>query len=151
MVACCRLGVRRGSQPSPWVGPGKPNLPLGLRGKAGGGALELLRGSQAPRRAVCGTHGSLRTMHGGGSAPSCCAFIQQKKKKNQTPLTMIHTIWPFLQLLSTICVVATLVLFWVPCTCLPSPTEGFSACASLDNSFHPSSPGSFPLTSRPQL
>ena len=23
---------------SPWVGPGKPNLPLGLRGKAGGGA-----------------------------------------------------------------------------------------------------------------
>ena len=25
-------------QPSPWVGPGKPNLPLGLRGKAGGGA-----------------------------------------------------------------------------------------------------------------
>ena len=28
--------------------------------------------SQAPRRAVCGTRGSLRTMHGGGSAPSCC-------------------------------------------------------------------------------
>ena len=24
--------LRRGSQPSPWVGPGKPNLPLGLRG-----------------------------------------------------------------------------------------------------------------------
>ena len=32
------LELRRGSQPSPWVGPGKPNLPLGLRGKAGGGA-----------------------------------------------------------------------------------------------------------------
>ena len=32
------LDLRRGSQPSPWVGPGKPNLPLGLRGKAGGGA-----------------------------------------------------------------------------------------------------------------
>ena len=31
-------------------------------------------GSQAPRRAVCGTRGSLRTIHGGGSAPSCCAF-----------------------------------------------------------------------------
>ena len=30
------LELRRGSQPSPWVGPGKPNLPLGLRGKAGG-------------------------------------------------------------------------------------------------------------------
>ena len=28
------LELRRGSQPSPWVGPGKPNLPLGLRGKA---------------------------------------------------------------------------------------------------------------------
>ena len=32
------LELRRGSQPSPWVGPGKPNLPLGLRGNAGGGA-----------------------------------------------------------------------------------------------------------------
>ena len=28
----------------------------------------------SPRRAVCGTRGSLRTMHGGGSAPSCFAF-----------------------------------------------------------------------------
>ena len=36
-----------------------------------------LRGSQAPRRAVCGTRGSLRTMHGGGSAPSCCAFTHR--------------------------------------------------------------------------
>ena len=33
------LELRRGSQPSPWVGPGKPNLPLGLRGKAGGSFL----------------------------------------------------------------------------------------------------------------
>ena len=39
--------------------------------------LELLRGSQAPCRAVCGTRGSLRTMHGGGSAPSCCAFTHR--------------------------------------------------------------------------
>ena len=37
----------------------------------------VLRGSQAPRRAVCGTRGSLRTMHGGGSAPSCCAFTHR--------------------------------------------------------------------------
>ena len=29
------------------------------------------------RRAVCGTRGSLRTMHGGGSAPSCCAFTHR--------------------------------------------------------------------------
>ena len=36
--------------------------------------LELLRGSQAPRRAVCGTRGSLRTMHGGVIAPSFCTF-----------------------------------------------------------------------------
>ena len=27
--------------------------------------VHMLRGSQAPRRAVCGTRGSLRTMHGG--------------------------------------------------------------------------------------
>ena len=32
---------------------------------------------QAPRRAVCGTRGSLRTMHGGGSAPSCCVFTHR--------------------------------------------------------------------------
>ena len=36
--------------------------------------LELLRGSQAPRPAVCGTCGLFRTMHGGVSAPSCCAL-----------------------------------------------------------------------------
>ena len=39
--------------------------------------LELFRGTQAPRRAVCGTRGSLRTMHGGVSAPSCCAFTHR--------------------------------------------------------------------------
>ena len=32
---------------------------------------------QPPRRAVCGTRGSLRTMHGGRSAPSCCAFTHR--------------------------------------------------------------------------
>ena len=42
----------------------------------------MVRGSQAPRRAVCGTRGSLRTMHGGGSAPSCCAFIHRVVVKN---------------------------------------------------------------------
>ena len=26
---------------------------------------------------VCGTRGSLRTMYGGGSAPSCCAFTHR--------------------------------------------------------------------------
>ena len=31
----------------------------------------------APRRAVCGTRGSLRTMPGGGSAHSCCAFTHR--------------------------------------------------------------------------
>ena len=39
--------------------------------------LELLRGSQAPRRAVCGTRGSLQTMHGGVGAPSSCAFTHR--------------------------------------------------------------------------
>ena len=33
------------SQASPWVGPGKPNLPLGLRGKAGV-LLESLQGQR---------------------------------------------------------------------------------------------------------
>ena len=36
--------------------------------------LELLRRSQASRRAVCGTCGYFRMMHGDVSAPSCCAF-----------------------------------------------------------------------------
>ena len=39
--------------------------------------LELLRGLQAPRGALCGTQESLRTMHGGGSAPSCFAFTHR--------------------------------------------------------------------------
>ena len=36
--------------------------------------LELLRGSQAPRRAVCGTCGCFQKMHGGVIAPSFGAF-----------------------------------------------------------------------------
>ena len=39
--------------------------------------LELLRGSQAPLRAVCGTHGCFWTMHGSVSAPSCCVFTHR--------------------------------------------------------------------------
>ena len=46
------LELRRGSQPSPWVGPGKPNLPLGLRGKAGGGA-RVTAGPKRPHLSVC--------------------------------------------------------------------------------------------------
>ena len=30
---------------------------------------------------VCGTRGSLRTMHGGGSAPSCCAFSHRALRR----------------------------------------------------------------------
>ena len=48
-----------------------------LKGETVPDSLPALRGSQAPRRAVCGTRGSLRTMHGGGSAPSCCAFTHR--------------------------------------------------------------------------
>ena len=33
--------------------------------------------SGVPGRAVCGTRGSLRTMHRGDSAPSCCAFTHR--------------------------------------------------------------------------
>ena len=46
------LELRRGSQPSPWVGPGKPNLPLGLRGKAGGCA-RVTAGPKRPHIGVC--------------------------------------------------------------------------------------------------
>ena len=45
--------------------------PVFLPGESQGRGSLVGRGSQAPRRAVCGTRGSLRTMHGGGSAPSC--------------------------------------------------------------------------------
>ena len=46
------LELRRGSQPSPWVGPGKPNLPLGLRGEAGGCA-RVTAGPKRPHLGVC--------------------------------------------------------------------------------------------------
>ena len=37
----------------------------------------VAQGVSGPSSSVCGTHGSLRTMHGGGSAPSCCAFTHR--------------------------------------------------------------------------
>ena len=56
--------VRRGSQPSPWVGPGKPNLPLGLRGKAGGCA-RVTAGPKRPHLGVCpGPHIPLQGRQG---------------------------------------------------------------------------------------
>ena len=44
--------VTRGSQPSSWVGPGKPKLPLELRGKAGGCA-RVTAGAKRPHLGVC--------------------------------------------------------------------------------------------------
>ena len=64
--------------------------------------LELLRGSQAPRRDVCGTHGSLRTMPGGGSAPSCCAFTGGRRHsapagwKRAGASALAARVWPSL-------------------------------------------------------
>ena len=46
------LELRGGSQPSSWVGPGKPNLPLELRGKAGGCA-RVIAGAKTPHLVVC--------------------------------------------------------------------------------------------------
>ena len=46
------LEFRRGSQTSSWVGPGKPNLPLELRGKAGGCA-RVTAGAKRPHLVVC--------------------------------------------------------------------------------------------------
>ena len=43
---------RRGFQASSWVGPGKPNLPLELRGKPGGSA-RVTTGPKRPHRGVC--------------------------------------------------------------------------------------------------
>ena len=64
---------RRQWHPTPVLLPGKSH---GQRSLVGCSPW-MLRGSQAPRRAVCGTRGSLRTMHGGGSTPSCCAFTHR--------------------------------------------------------------------------
>ena len=47
----------RSPSPRAW----RPDFPGGREPRW---PLELLRGSQAPRRAVCGTRGSLRTVHG---------------------------------------------------------------------------------------
>ena len=50
-----------GPQQPHWSGPGKPNLPLGLRGKAGGGA-RVTAGPKRPHLSVCpkiSTHGNL--------------------------------------------------------------------------------------------
>ena len=47
--------VTRGSQPSSWVGPGKPNLPLELRGKAGRCA-RFTAGPKRPHLGVCPGH-----------------------------------------------------------------------------------------------
>ena len=46
------LELRRGSQPSSWVGTGKPNLPLELRVKAGGCA-RVTAGAKRPHLVVC--------------------------------------------------------------------------------------------------
>ena len=46
------LELRRGSQASSWVGPAKPNLPLELRGKAGG-CTRVTAGPKTPHLGVC--------------------------------------------------------------------------------------------------
>ena len=68
------LEFRRGSQPSPWVGPGQPKLPLGLRGKPGGCArvtavpkrppLVVCPGPNAPLQGGQGSRGSIPCSHG---------------------------------------------------------------------------------------
>ena len=40
-------------------------------------ASRVARGVSGPSSSCVGTRGSLRTMHGGGSAPSCCAFTHR--------------------------------------------------------------------------
>ena len=49
-----------------------------------------LRGSGAG----CGTRGSLRTMHGGGSAPSCCAFTHRVAFEEGSGAFFAHSLPP---------------------------------------------------------
>ena len=56
---------------------GKQRIPLSSRVPTGisWSPQSGLKGVRPPVEfEECGTRGSLRTMHGGGSAPSCCAF-----------------------------------------------------------------------------
>ena len=53
-------------------------------------------GSQAPRRAVCGKRGSLRTMHGGGSAPSPRTPLSSRvaTRVSRSPLSGLKGVQP---------------------------------------------------------
>ena len=55
-----------------WGTPSRPR-----RGNASPVAIRRGGGGSEEAGAVCGTRGSLGTMHGGGSAPSCCAFTHR--------------------------------------------------------------------------
>ena len=69
-----RLPLRFGLRPQGpcRVGTGESGIILSEEGNSL--PLEVLRGSQAPCSAVCGTCGCFRTMHDCDSAPSCCAI-----------------------------------------------------------------------------
>ena len=63
------LELRRGSHASSWVGPGKPNLPLELRGKAGGCA-RVTAGPKRPHLGVC--PGPNIPLQGRQGSRGCC-------------------------------------------------------------------------------
>ena len=74
----------------------------------------------ALRRAVCGTRGSLRTMHGGGSAPSCCAFPHRVRFYfNHKTHPQLSVIWPSYFVLSGLLVLVVVLrsspgAYWTP-------------------------------------
>ena len=57
------------------VGTGESGLVLSEEGNPAG--LSSCSGCLRPLVQLCGTCGTLRMMHGGGSAPSCCAFTHR--------------------------------------------------------------------------
>ena len=98
------LELRRGSQPSPWVGPGKPNLPLGLSrgsgarsGRAGAGGQDVPRGSRVRPVGVLPAplQGSGRPAAGrppgsAGRAPSS-GVVRRGRVEKDGPLTRPRT------------------------------------------------------------
>ena len=72
------------------------------------------RGAGAPRRAVCGTRGSLRTMPGGGSAPSLetSLFLRLPSQDGTLSLPLLSLFLSFIFFLPPF--EDNGLLFWVP-------------------------------------
>ena len=91
------MGSQRvGHDCSPWVGPGKPNLPLGLRGKAGGCA-RVTAGPKRPHLGVC--PGPSIPLHGRQGSRGCIpgSFSPGKEQAAGVWETCLAPGWPQLR------------------------------------------------------